>query len=77
MTQEEIKKLREIIWQRYYQEEDDFAWERFLESIGIKPVSTNTHFRTPKEDWEIRMQMGMMILRIPRDTALKILVLGL
>ena len=56
-------------------------WAVLLESLGIKKMSKLMHLCVPAEDWEVRMidvKAGSDdYLRIPRDTALKILVLGL
>jgi hypothetical protein len=51
------------------------AWDALLEDLGIEKMSKLMHLCVPAEDGEVRIgePLSERILRIPRETAMKIL----
>jgi hypothetical protein len=90
MTGDEISKLQEIFKKKFLDLERtpqemwehgsrERAWDEILEALGIEKMSMLMHMITTPQDGEFRIHEPNTgrILKIPRETALKILVLGL
>ena len=90
MTQEEISKLQEI-FRRKYADLDrtpqefwekgsrEQAWDELVESLGLKRISRLLNLCIGPDQDEVRIEEPNTgrYLRIPVETARKILVLGL
>lgn len=90
MTPEEILELRNIFRKKYaslHRTPEEFwekgsreqAWDELMESLKIARLSKMMHLVVPPTPEEVRVEEPMTdrYLRIPRETARKILVLGL
>ena len=91
MTKEEFRKLHETLHQKYVsmigfgyrghsRKAGEDEWASLLESLGIEKMSKLMHLCVPAEDGEVRLMdvkpWSDDVLRIPRETAFRILVLG-
>lgn len=80
MTPEEKKKLQEIFRLKYADLDGrENSWDELIESLGIGRLSKIVHLCVEPNEDEVRIEEPKTgrYLRIPVETARKILVLGL
>lgn len=78
MTPEEKNRLREIVAFKWNKLQDPEAWSLLLDDLGVRRMDKFRHLCAPPELDEVRVEEpGGGYLCMKRDTARKILVLGL
>lgn len=82
MTPEELKRLREIVFEKYQElvpfRSPEDPWNELLDNLHIRRFSRIMHLCAPPELGEFRIpEPNGGYISLDRETAKKILVLGL